>query len=361
MPTYGLAALILVAQTGCASEEGVTEDTLGRRWAFVGAAADLPWGDSTARDAARGGSAHAHQDEAWQGADPGDSITKSFVLVTDNPDGVWTAWELVENDPELVRHLEQEYSQQHPTEAADSDPEPLPGYRWILWGDDRTEFEDIDPFVPGGSSDSFTAVRRVMTPIEGPEEAQGTGTMLESRKGITVGHNYFDGGELIAFGEPYITYPDATGVNFVTRIFLNADYVDNELLAHDWALFYTASAVSMGNGDFFTLDTTPNDESYGDTVNNLGIHDVTAFLHAGCQIKDVLQERLSYNCDTEGGHSGGPTYRYFSATQTRQIVANHAGFGGAWNTGPRITSWLGEIQSGLVALPTGAGTQDPFP
>ena len=54
----------------------------------------------------------------------------------------------------------------------------------------------------------------------------------------------------------------------------------------------------------------------------------------GCDIKYVFNERLGYNCDTSGGHSGGPVY--YRSGSTRYQTAIHSSGYLFYNTGPTM-------------------------
>lgn len=64
----------------------------------------------------------------------------------------------------------------------------------------------------------------------------------------------------------------------------------------------------------------------------------------GCNVNYVGDDRLGYDCDTSGGHSGGPVY--YRNGDTRYQTAIHTGAAVFHNTGPAI----GEIRDWIISL-----------
>lgn len=99
----------------------------------------------------------------------------------------------------------------------------------------------------------------------------------------------------------------------------------------------------------------------GTGVSNAGLPNGTARAHSGCDIKTVNTKTLGYDCDTVGGHSGGPTCRIFGSgpTRFRQIVAVHAGTNWPNNRGSRVVHWRPVILAGQTILSVNAGESVP--
>ncbi|MEO0325432.1 MAG: trypsin-like peptidase domain-containing protein [Myxococcota bacterium] len=127
---------------------------------------------------------------------------------------------------------------------------------------------------------------------------------------------------------------------------------------HDYALLRLSSAPGLFEMGLSGL--TAANTLRGLTVRNHGYPGTTPTGGNGglgqlwgvtnCGITDVAAERLSYNCDTSGGHSGGPTY-YRTSGGSFFLLAIHSGAATFANTGARVAgspirSWLISEMSG---------------
>lgn len=126
---------------------------------------------------------------------------------------------------------------------------------------------------------------------------------------------------------------------------------------NDWALLFTPSPA--GAGTTFTLPGSDDDAEVGDIINAAGFPGSgetypagtaypSAVRHFGCAIRDVLANRLAYDCDTVGGQSGEPVWRLHPAEQRRVVLAVHSRGAAFWNTGARISSHRATISEALT-------------
>lgn len=354
---------------GTAGHPEVVRDALGQRWesrgpvaeheAFLSALRALAHAaggrivdvESPTESPDRGDTGSGTEDSAPA---EGDEVerTQLCVIVDEAGDEPWL-YERVGFDAERVAELVMAYDAAHPNpellgEVPAVERIAIDRHNVVLGSDDRVAV-DIDDYTLGDASDKFVAVR-----TDGC-----TQTMFDGTHGLTAAHCWMNGdGDQDVFPPFPIRLPDdSSNPRSVNAVVFNAAYAPGGGLVglNDWAVFRTANNVSMGDGEFFTLDSTDNDEDVGDTVNNLGnpIDETPAefVLHGGCEIKDVFQKRLAYDCDTEDGHSGGPTYKFFSDSNVRQIVAVHKGPNSFWNTGARVSFWRSDILAAAGSIP----------
>ena len=138
-------------------------------------------------------------------------------------------------------------------------------------------------------------------------------------------------------------------VNVISR-HRSADYDDTLFsdFSEDFAVLDLAGSPPDYEGDF-TLSTL--DMGDGATIKskahyNFGYPgDKPAGLWGmGCSVNYVGDDRLGYDCDTSGGHSGGPVY--YRSGDTRYQTAIHTGSAVFHNTGPAI----GEIRDWIISL-----------
>ena len=154
----------------------------------------------------------------------------------------------------------------------------------------------------------------------------------------------------------------------------NQQYIDTGEAQHDYAISrYTASFSNVFNSTYMPLvfEISP---PVGDLINVAGYPSVahgantSALWFSSGAVHSISGRVLRYLADTSGGNSGGPVWQFFSADNSRRVIAVHA-FGNAtagYNGGPRLVSqnqtliegWMqfGLPSRGLSVTRHGTGT-----
>jgi V8-like Glu-specific endopeptidase len=126
---------------------------------------------------------------------------------------------------------------------------------------------------------------------------------------------------------------------------------------HDYALLKLDTAMGTTNGTMglssITDDSTVRDldarnHGYPGTTPDGSTSSATNLWGMHCDITTAFTGRLAYNCDTTGGHSGGPVY-YFNSNGSYYVLAVHSGPNVFDNTGARVStvrSWFIDEMAG---------------
>ncbi|HJL33330.1 MAG TPA: trypsin-like peptidase domain-containing protein [Polyangiaceae bacterium LLY-WYZ-15_(1-7)] len=239
----------------------------------------------------------------------------------------------------------------------------------ILWRDNRTR-------VTNRAADPFTGIGRYTIQFSGADNCDGasacelscTGTLIGDRYVAIAAHCIYDRGENawirgnvgVARGQVCFREGSTTRCTPVVGRKISPTWRNSgaNRARHDYALLKVQhwfgglhqmrlSSISSRS----TLNSlTVRNHGYPGTTPTGVDGSVNQLWGMNCSITDIANERLSYNCDTTGGHSGGPVY-YRTSGGGFFLLAIHSGSATFGNTGARVAG--SDIRDWLVSEMSG--------
>ncbi|MCA9611783.1 MAG: trypsin-like peptidase domain-containing protein [Myxococcales bacterium] len=190
--------------------------------------------------------------------------------------------------------------------------------------------------------------------VEGEDcEASCTGTLIGSRYVAIAAHCVYDRGDNAwIFGNVGATRGSVCFKDGATTVCrdvvarkVSPTWAGSNLnrARHDYALLKLSSSpglYQMGLSSISSAsslrDLTVRQHGYpGEPPSGASPSVDQLWGMTSCSITDVASDRLSYNCDTTGGHSGGPVY-YRTSGGSFYLLAIHSGGATFANTGARV-------------------------
>lgn len=255
-------------------------------------------------------------------------------------------------------------------EVADAEA-PDPAARVLLPDDGRGDLDEGDP--------TYANVKKLMFNVRNArgvattDVAECSGVAVTNTLVLTAAHCLMERGVALDPANPGRdegirvcadrSVPDRydNSCDVSTSFLTNVDWAHLQF-ADDWALVQTSNPINGFNGAF-ALAPAGFPSRVGQVVNHAGFPGARSSYPAGvtypsgvrdfgCRVKMAAERRLSYDCDTAGGQSGGPVW-VKEEDGDRFIVAVHAGSGATWNTGARISFWRSEIDSAIAGARVG--------
>ncbi len=208
------------------------------------------------------------------------------------------------------------------------------------------------------SSNPYKMITQYWIPISSTEALTCTATLVGTKWASTAGHCVYDRGDNAwIYGVSSASTLASHGLStdrgyvcingtcsWVTARFKSAEWASTTFMEaeHDYALLELQDNLGSTQGymqlssitDEDTLqDLTHYNAGYPGEVDN---NDVTGQWGMQCDVLSSTGDgRLTYNCDTSDGNSGGPVY-YRNANGLYYETAIHSGSNATHNTGARV-------------------------
>ncbi len=199
----------------------------------------------------------------------------------------------------------------------------------------------------------YEYIGRYTIPMGGNTISVCSGTLIGSNYVALAAHCVYD-----RHDDAWIYGPNGERGTFcvnnvcgnVTGRKMNANWSsasDLHFREHDYAMLRLDTALGTTNGvmglSSITSDSTVKDldarnHGYPTVTPDGSTASGTNLWGMHCDIVAAYSDRLAYNCDTTGGHSGGPVYYYNSTNAAYYMLAVHSGPNTFDNTGARVSA-----------------------
>ena len=241
----------------------------------------------------------------------------------------------------------------------------------VLGSDGRTR-------VTNRSAEPFSSIGRYSLSLTGAANCNGlpscnltcTGTLVGSRYVAISAHCIYDRGDNAWInsnvaganlrGQMCFNTTGGTQCRNVTSRKISPTWRNSGInrAQHDYALLRLSSApgsapvmrMSSLSSSSSIRSKSARQHGYPGTTPTGATSGLSQLFGMSCSVTDVTSRRLSHNCDTTGGHSGGPLY-YRLASGRPFLLGIHSGSATFQNTAARVAgsatrTWLVDEMAG---------------